>query len=94
MAETGRLDFRGGTTTINHAGGGSYGLIRIDQNPADGIAPGIQVSGGAKVSITANNAIFPASGAGIPQINIESKGSGSNLALNAWWSYLRCHWIK
>lgn len=83
LAETGRLDFRGGTTTINHAGGGSYGLIRIDQNPTDGIAPGIQVSGGAKVSITTNNAIFPASGAGIPQINIESKGSGSNLSLNA-----------
>lgn len=82
FAETGRLDFRGGTTTINHAGGGSYGLIRVDQNPTDGIAPGIQVSGGAKVAITTNNAIFPASGS-IAQIDIASKGNGSDLTLNA-----------
>ncbi|AXN36251.1 hypothetical protein EFM09_01535 [Latilactobacillus curvatus] len=83
FAETGRLDFRGGTTTINHTGRLSYGLLRIEQMPTDGIAAGLQVSGGAKVNITTNNAIFPTVGLGITQIDIESKGAGSSLTLNA-----------
>ncbi|QFP79913.1 hypothetical protein LG542_06470 [Latilactobacillus graminis] len=83
FAETGRLDFNGGTTTINHTGSGTYGLLRVDQVPTDGVAPGIQVADGAKVAITTNNAIFPTVGLGIPHIDIESKGTGSDLTMNA-----------